>query len=355
MTRGRRPLLERTQRVSARWAVLVVCVGAGLTLIPLGVPLILAAWVAIIAHPLHIRLSRRLGGKQRAAGVMTVSFVLIALLPLLALTVSVTGRAVELVRQVMASEDGAAALKSLVSASGSGPLHPEGSDGFDLDRLLNMAQQHGATAWHALSELAGAATSLVVGTFVFVLGVYEFLINGTRAYDWLLEHAPIPRAYVHRLGNAFSETGRGLFVGLGLTALLQGGAATIGYVALGIREAFVLGALTTVASIIPTGGTGLVWIPVSAGLAMGGRPVAAVVMVAIGIFVSTADNFVRPALSRYGNLSMPSLLLLVAMLGGLTLFGPWGVALGPLMVRLALEGLEILREQGDTNGGRTLG
>ena len=76
--------------------------------------------------------------------------------------------------------------------------------------------------------IAGAATKLVVGLFIFVLGVYEFLVNGTRAYDWLVEHAPIPRACVHRLANAFSETGRGLFVGMGLTALLQGIAATIG-------------------------------------------------------------------------------------------------------------------------------
>jgi len=47
---------------------------------------------------------------------------------------------------------------------------------------------------------------------------------------------------------------------------------------------------------------------------------------------------------------MPTFLLLAAMLGGLAIFGPWGVALGPLLVRLAVEGLEILREQAASAG-----
>jgi predicted PurR-regulated permease PerM len=340
----------RHQLRAARWLVLVICFGALLALVALWVPLMLAAWVAIIAHPLHTTVSRKLGGSQRAAGVMTVSFVLIALVPLVALTVSLTGRAIELAQQIMASADGAAALRAVVSSSGNGPAKPTSLELFDVEKLIGMAQQHGAGAWRALSAIAGAATALVVGLFIFVLGVYQFLINGTRIYDWLVEHAPIPRAYVHRLANAFSETGRGLFVGVGLTALLQGAAATVGYLALGIREAFVLGAVTIVAAIIPTGGAALVWAPVSAALAIGGRPVAAAVMLSIGIVVSTADNFVRPVLARYGNLRMPTFLLLIAMIGGLAMFGPWGVALGPLLVRLAVEGLQIVREQTEQTG-----
>jgi predicted PurR-regulated permease PerM len=223
--RKRKPGPRRAQLASARWFVLAICFGALLTLVPFWVPLILAAWVAIIAHPLHTRLSRTLGGKHRAAGAMTVSFVLIALVPLVALAIAFTGRAIDLAQQIAASPDGAAALRAIVS-SGGGPTAPTSSEPFDLQKLIGMAQQHGADAWRALSEIAGAATSLAVGTVLFVLGVYEFLVNGTRAYDWLLEKAPIPRAHVHRLANAFSETGRGLFVGLGLTALLQGAAAT---------------------------------------------------------------------------------------------------------------------------------
>jgi predicted PurR-regulated permease PerM len=339
------PLPLRTRLAPLRWLIVTLCLGALMVFVPLWVPLILAAWVAIIAHPLHTRLSRKLGGSHRAAGAMTVSFVLIGLVPLVGLTAALTGRAIELTRQILGSEDGAAALRTVVSSSGNGPAHPASLQAFDVQKLVDMAQQHGANAWRALRAIAGAATALVVGLLIFILGIYEFLVHGTRIYQWLVDHAPIPRGYVHRLGNAFSETGRGLFIGVGLTAFLQGALATIGYVAVGIREAFVLGALTVVASVIPAGGAALVWAPVSIALAIGGRPVAAVVMLVIGLIVSTADNVVRPMLSRYGKLRMPTFLLLISMLGGLAVFGGWGVLLGPLLVRLAVEGLEIWRER----------
>lgn len=326
--------------------MLITCLGALLALAPLWGPLVLSAWVAILAHPLHVSLTRKLGGRGRAAGTMTVSLVLIALVPLGALTVSLTGSAIDLAQKLMATTDGAAALRALVASADNGP-RPPSLEGFDVGSLTAMVQRHGASAWRVLSVVAGAATTLVVGFFVFVLGVHEFLVNGPRAYDWLVEHSPVPRATVHRFAGAFSETGRGLFVGMGLTALLQGTAATIGYVVLGIDQAFVLGAMTVVAAIIPSGGAALIWVPVSAALAIGGRPGAAAVMFAIGAVVSTLDNFVRPALSRYGKLRMPTYLLLIAIFGGLAIFGAGGVLLGPLLVRLAIEGLEILREQRD--------
>jgi predicted PurR-regulated permease PerM len=65
--------------------------------------------------------------------------------------------------------------------------------------------------------------------------------------------------------------------------------------------------------------------------------------VAIGCFTSIVDNFVRPWLSRYGHLELPLAVVFVAMLGGMAAFGGFGLLLGPLFVRLAVEALEIWR------------
>ena len=67
-------------------------------------------------------------------------------------------------------------------------------------------------------------------------------------------------------------------------------------------------------------------------------------MLAIGCVVSLVDNLVRPLLAQYGELNMHGLLLFVAMLGGIAVFGAGGLLLGPLLVRLAVEGLKMLRE-----------
>ena len=77
-----------------------------------------------------------------------------------------------------------------------------------------------------------------------------------------------------------------------------------------------------------------------------GRGSEASILFAIGLLVvSSVDNVLRPVLARWGHLQMHAFVVLVSMLGGLALFGGWGLMLGPLVVRLAIEGLRIAKEE----------
>jgi predicted PurR-regulated permease PerM len=78
---------------------------------------------------------------------------------------------------------------------------------------------------------------------------------------------------------------------------------------------------------------------------LNGRPIAALVLLGVGAFISLADNLLRPVLARHARLQLPTFVVLVSMLGGIAAFGAWGLMLGPLFVRLAVEGLSILREK----------
>ena len=74
------------------------------------------------------------------------------------------------------------------------------------------------------------------------------------------------------------------------------------------------------------------------------RADAAVIMVVVGVAViGSIDNILRPVLARRGRLELPSLLIMVAMFGGIALVGASGVVLGPLVVRLTKEALVIAR------------
>jgi sensor domain CHASE-containing protein/uncharacterized membrane protein len=67
---------------------------------------------------------------------------------------------------------------------------------------------------------------------------------------------------------------------------------------------------------------------------------------AIGVLViGLVDNLLRPLLSRHGSVQLPTLVLLVAMFGGLATVGAWGLLLGPLLVRLAVEAVAIERDE----------
>jgi predicted PurR-regulated permease PerM len=302
----------------------------------------LAGWFAALTEPWLERL-RFLGGKRRAAAALLVAFFLLLLVPLALLVVALIGSAADLVRVLQTSEGARSALQSLVSGNGEGASLADVS----ASGVADMVRTQGERAWKLASAVAGAATRATIGLLIFVIGAYVMLAYARETRDWLYDHSPLVPKHSRRIGAAFVETGRGLVVGVGLTALVQGVLSTGVYLVLGIPRALLLGLLTTVAALIPTIGTALVWIPVAAGLAIAGRTTEAIILAAIGVgVISTVDNFLRPALSRWGKLEMPMFVVMVAMFGGLAVVGAWGLALGPLAVRLALEGLKILREDG---------
>jgi predicted PurR-regulated permease PerM len=184
-----------------------------------------------------------------------------------------------------------------------------------------------------------------VGLFVFIYGFYTCLVEGERARSWIVDHSPLERWQTERFTAAYDETGRGLLIGVGLTALLQGIVATVGYLIIGVPQALVLGLLTALAALIPSIGTGLVWAPLCIGLFVAGETAKGAAVLALGAVVSVADNFLRPLVSKHANLDLPAYLLFVAMLGGIMIFGAWGLLAGPLFVRLAIEALRMGRER----------
>ena len=230
-----------------------------------------------------------------------------------------------------------ASRSPLVSSQWSALLRPE--------RIIQLVREHGGQAYRALQVVAGATARALLGLFLFIFGAYSFLVSGPAWYHASLRYSPMAPRALRRLMQAFNETGRGLLIGVGLTALAQGTVATIAYLILRIPSAFVLGLLTAIGSLVPSVGSALVWVPVAAGLALTGRWVASLVLVAIGVLViGTIDNILRPLFSRIGALQLPTFLLFLAIFGGVILFGGWGLLLGPLLLRLAREALAIARE-----------
>lgn len=339
----RRNLAVGAQGSAGRW--LIVALVAGLsyfairTLAPLGGPLILAAWFAHLFRPSYRRVVGWTAGRDRAAAFLTVALVLALLLPLGAAAATLITGGRDLVALVMRSEGGKGALEALVSRGSSAePTLPM----LDVPSLL---REYGAGAWSAVSGLANASVEMLIALFVFYAAFFGALVHGIRTHVWMLRHAPLGPRTVTRLVRAFHEAGRGLLVGTGLTAIVQGTLATIAYLALGVPRAFVLGLFTTIAALIPSVGTAIVWVPVAAGLALTGSVIKAIILAGIGIgVIGVADNVLRPVLTHSAHLELDSTLVLLAMLGGISAFGTFGLFLGPLVLRLAIEALAIARE-----------
>jgi predicted PurR-regulated permease PerM len=323
-----------------------LCVGAAAVLAPLWAPLLLAAWCAdLLAAPAQ-RVGRALGGRHRAAAALVVVFVVSALVPVAGVIAGLVFGVRHLLAQMRNALEGNGSLGAVI-LGGSGEAEPLG-----LRDWANLASRYGQSAWTAVGVVARASAGVAVATLVFVAALYAFLAEAEGVDRWLRTNLPIPPEAYARLANAFRETGRGLFVAGGGTALLQGAVATIAYMAVGIPSALVLGPLTAVCAIVPVVGSGLVWFPLALELGATGQYGRAGIVVAIGAgLISLVDNFARPLLARYGRLTLPPVVVLVSMVGGVAALGAAGALLGPLVVRLCVEALALSAEARSLRSG----
>jgi predicted PurR-regulated permease PerM len=301
---------SRDQRALNKWLV-PAFVGASLLFAaPYAGVVIASIWAAQLARPIMDRTARALGGRRRAGAAVTVLIVLILLVP------------VSIVAWVAA-----ATAKSLFAQ-----LHHSTAV---IDSVRDSAMS-------GLQTASRGASQFLISFALFVLGAYTCLVDGGRAWRWARRTMPIEESTLDRLAGAFAECGRGLIVGLVLTAFTQGLVATIVYSVIGVPHALAFGALTFLAAFVPLVGTSVVWVPLSISLFVSGRTLAAVALVCAGVLlIGTVDNMVRPYFSRTATLPLPTWVLALAMFGGLALLGFQGLILGPVVVRLTSELLEI--------------
>jgi predicted PurR-regulated permease PerM len=129
-----------------------------------------------------------------------------------------------------------------------------------------------------------------------------------------------------------------------LTSIVQGLLLGIGFAIVGMPAPVVFGVLAAVLSVVPFGGTALVWVPALAMLLIQGRYGQAVGILVVGAVVSSVDNFLKPILIS-GRSPLPTLAVFIGVIGGLAAFGLIGLFLGPVVVALVLALVEFARER----------
>lgn len=326
-----------------RVVALVLGVASAAVFFPYWPALLLAAWTGALLRPLLTRIGPRPKNEGKVAGLLTGALSVLVFLPLAVVTFVAAHEAIGLYAKLKSSGADREVLTALVQQDGGADT--EATSSTALQHAASLLRAYGERAWTMAVALAGTVTNIVVSLVIFFWGTYAMLVAGPRARAWVELHCELPPLIARRLYNTFLETGRALLVGVGATSLVQGVVATVTYYALGVPRPLLLGFITLLFSVVPALGSGFVWVPVAIGFWVAGSWVKCVLMTVVGIFViGTVDNIIRPVFARYARLQMSSFMLFVSMLGGLVVAGPFGILVGPLVVRLAKETLQIRRE-----------
>jgi predicted PurR-regulated permease PerM len=301
--------------------------------------IVVAAVAAYLFSPLYARLNKRLGTGLSATITLLAAFaaVIIPAGLFVALAVVQITVMVERVADWVGRTDlSALGDKSLAFANDL--LHRVPFVNFTLtpdklrDSMATVAQEAGK--W-LLAMLQGAAGGVFGGVTAAILFLYVFislLTNREKVLLLIRRMNPlgeeITDLYMSKMGAMVKGTVMGQFV----IAVCQGvaGAASI-YIA-GFHQGFFLFAvLLSALSIIPLG-SGIVTIPFGIGMVLFGNVFGGIFVVLFHLIVVTnIDNFLRPILvPRAARLD--SALMLLAVFAGLTMFGAWGIVIGPVLM-----------------------
>ena len=199
-------------------------------------------------------------------------------------------------------------------------LSPETVAGFQ-DRLVDLIPRLLNNSFLLIANLT---------TMLFIL--YYMLVHGKEMEDFIDKVIPLKQKNIHELAAETKHLVKASALGIPIISIIQGFAATIGYMIFGVNEYLVWGFLTGVFAFFPVVGTMLIWIPLVIFMYGAGDSWNATGLFLYSLIITgNIDYLARiTLLNKLGHVH--PVVTVLGVIIGLGLFGFIGLIFGPLLV-----------------------
>ena len=220
--------------------------------------------------------------------------------------------------------------------------------GFTKDYLLGL----GKTTSAFLAKV-------LIGLGIMIFSLYFFLLDGPVLLDSIKQLSPIEEKHEQELIDEFGKVSRAVVVATLAAALVQALLGGIGYYFAGLNSVFLLTLLTGCLALVPFVGAAAVWVPCTLWLFFIDNNFTAAIGLGLwGIVISSSDNFIKPFI-LHGQSNIHPLFALLSILGGVSVLGPIGILIGPMLFAFLQTLLKILQREiasfdaHEANGSKT--
>ena len=185
----------------------------------------------------------------------------------------------------------------------------------------------------------------VVGLLLTFYLLFFFLRDRGAALELLRSLSPLSGADMDRLFGRVGNTIYATVYGTLAVSAVQGLLGGLMFWWLGLPAPLLWGVVMALLAVVPVLGACVVWIPAALFLAMEGSWGKALLLTVWGgAVVGTIDNVLRPILVGK-RLKLHTILAFISLVGGLILFGPAGLILGPVTLTVTTELLGLWRRR----------
>lgn len=301
--------------------------------------LVMGSILALLAWPLRRKLTARGLRPRTASGLVTVGVVFLVVTPLLTFASVAINQGVNAAKSIGGIEG--LSLDSLKSQLTNWPPLARVVDAVKIDEYITRGLQTlGRSASEVILNMAKSIPEGSLQILLICLACYFMLVDGPRFLAWTSERIPLSKDVRLRLTETFKDTAISVVWASMAASLAQSLIMVLAYLVLGVPAAFLAGGLTFIFAFIPFAGSAPVWIGGAIYLFVQGSIVKMVLMIAFGIFTSLIDNVIRPWILK-GRNEMHPFVALIAIFGGIEMFGLFGVFLGPILAAVVVTLLQI--------------
>jgi len=302
---------------------------------------ILASSFAVVVSPVYKWIKKNITKNNRSvASLMTiVMFLIVLCLPLFFMGSIIFNQAQNAYQSVIANGNTDLFIQKIDYSINN--IMPKG---FTFDTYGKIA--------NFTSFLAGNIGNFFTYTFNTVLMViimfftmFYILKDGSKWKDSLIKILPLSEKNIIEILSDLKDSINRVIKGSFFIAIIQGLLAWLGFWFFGIPNPALWGVLAGMTSLIPNLGTSIVAVPAILFLYFTGLPLHALGLLLWSVLlVGTIDNILSPYIMSKDT-EVPPILTLFAILGGISLMGPVGLLIGPIVLSLLYSLVAIYRKE----------
>ncbi len=200
------------------------------------------------------------------------------------------------------------------------------------DTLTYLAKVAGLFLYNQATSWAANIMQFLGMFFMMILVIFFLLIDQPRLMEYLIRLSPLPDDEDRLLIRKFEEIANAILKGNGICGLIQGVLGGGIYSIMGLNSPILWGCIMAVLAFLPIFGIGLVMIPTAIILVINGSIWEGIFLFCYYFSLSMSVEYLLKPKLVGKEVKMHTLLVLLAILGGLAVYGILGIIYGPLIV-----------------------
>lgn len=276
-----------------------------------------------------------------AALLIVFGLIMVIVIPLGFFVTSLIRQAIQLEKYLTLHET--ISLQSLISSISTWPpvSHLVGDSIQFQNKINTWSIELVAKVSTAALKQAGEIPYLLLQTILTLMSCLVFLTEGEKFTTWLLDKIPLNAEIKKSLLESFALSSKSAVWASLFAAGAQALTILIGFLTLNVPAAVLAAGGTFVFAFIPFLGASPMWILGAIYLYLQGSYVKFVLMLICGVIAGLIDNIVRALILKGPHGSLHPLVGLIAVFGGINVFGIFGVLIGPMVVALLISMCEV--------------